>query len=73
MNKFCKKCNKVKSSSEFYKDKRDIKDYIQLCTRCHRKFDNGNLIIRTTKGLLEREKILETKCPKCNHLFEIKL
>lgn len=53
--------------------KRDITDYIQLCTRCHRKFDNGNLIIRTEKGLLERNKIIEAKCPHCSKAFEIKL
>ena len=53
--------------------KRDVSDYIQLCTRCHRRFDNGSLIIRTEDGLIEREKIIEAKCPKCNYLFEVKL
>jgi len=53
--------------------KRMITDYMSLCTRCHRKFDNGNLIIRTEGGNIEREKILEAKCPNCKSLFEIKL
>lgn len=52
---------------------RDINDYIQLCTRCHRKFDNGNLLIRTSTGILQREKILEAKCPNCDCIFEINL
>lgn len=46
--------------------KRSLKDFIQLCTRCHRKFDNGNLEITLTDGRkLKREKFVI--CEKCNH------
>lgn len=45
--------------------KRDINDYVQLCTRCHRKYDYGNLEIITIKGTFTRKKSLT--CPACNH------
>lgn len=45
--------------------KRDPNDYIELCTRCHRKYDNGNLEIVTSKGIFKREK--SVSCPNCNH------
>lgn len=44
---------------------RDPNDYVEPCTRCHRKYDNGNLEIITPKGIYRREKSLA--CPNCNH------
>lgn len=45
--------------------KRDEGDFVELCTRCHRKYDNGNSEIITSKGTFRREK--SVTCPKCNH------
>ena len=45
--------------------KRDPKDYVELCTRCHRKYDNGNLEIITSKGIFKREKFII--CTNCKY------
>lgn len=46
--------------------KRDLLDFISLCARCHRKYDNGNLSIVLVDGReLKREKFII--CKKCNH------
>lgn len=45
--------------------KRDPNDYVELCTRCHRKYDNGNLEIVTPKGTFIREKFII--CTNCSH------
>ena len=51
-NKYCPK-NLIKrfewaSISKEYK--KDIKDYIQLCTSCHRSWDSNKIEIITTNG-----------------------
>lgn len=65
-----KKCQKLPSSRFEWASisgecRRDPNDYVGLCTRCHRKYDNGNLEIYTSKGVFKREKFVI--CANCNH------
>lgn len=45
--------------------KRELTDFVSLCTPCHRKYDNGNLAIRTVESVFRREKFII--CTNCNH------
>lgn len=45
--------------------KRDLEDFVSLCTRCHRRYDNGNLEISINGEKFTREKFII--CEKCNH------
>lgn len=51
---------------------RNIDDYLQLCTSCHRKYDYG-LKIKTKKGVFHKKLSIETVCPKCQYKHEVEL
>lgn len=76
-----KKCENINCSRKYKRiewasisgqNSRDIKDYLGLCTSCHRRYDYG-LEIKTKKGIYKKKLSLETICPKCKHKYEVEL
>ena len=68
-----KSSNKFEWASISGENRREVSDYLQLCASCHRRYDNGNLIIKTSCHNYERKYSIWAKCPHCDYDFEVKL